>query len=184
MNRWYRRRHWIYAGLITLLGLEVFAFFGWVRQPTARPEVMQAQVAALEREVADLSVEVSRLQRVREQVPTLHPRLEAFVAEHFSSERSGFSIVAADLAGAASQAGVTLETVSYMSEAEEAQPELLRVEIRATVEGRYPNLLRYLEELERSPRFYLVDELEVVGARRRGLRLEMRLATYFRQATT
>jgi Tfp pilus assembly protein PilO len=182
MIRWYAQRYWIYAGLVAVLLLDAVIYFGSVLRPPMEPENAQAQVAALEREVGERSAEVSRLERVRDQLPQLRPRLDEFTSEHLPGERDGFSAVAADLQEAATRAGVALESVAYQSEEAEERPELLRVEIRVTVEGLYANLLGYLEELERSPRFYLIDELGVVGARGRGLRLEMTVATYFRRA--
>jgi hypothetical protein len=107
--------------------------------------------------------------------------LDVFATERLPAEQVGFSQVAADLQEAANQAGISLEAVTYQPRPQEQQPDLLRVEVSATLEGAYPSLLRYLEELEKSPQFYLINELAVVGARGRELKLELKLATYFRR---
>lgn len=183
MSRWYPYRHWIYTALVGLLVLDAGVYFGWVLRPPVAPETARAQLAALERETSERAAEVSRLEEVRKEVPQLRPRLDEFTTERLPPEQAGFSHVAADLQEAANQAGITLEAVSYQTRAQEQQPDLLRVEVSATLEGLYPSLLRYLEELEKSPQLYLIDELGVVGARGRALRLELKLATYFRRST-
>lgn len=184
MNHRYARRHWVYLGLVCLLLLDGLAYFGWVRHLAGFPETDAAQLISLEREVAGRAAEVARLRRVREQLPQLRPQLDKLTAESFLAERTGFSRVAAELEETANGAGVRVGRVAYQSQEEKARPELRRVEISSTVEGGYPNLLRYLEELERSPHFYLINELNVVGAEGGTVHVEMRLVTYFRRGTT
>ena len=184
MNRWYARRRWIYFGLVILLGVDGVVYFAWMRRPAVLSQADQAQVARLSQEVAEQAAEVARLGRVREQAPRLRPQLEQFAAEHFLTEQTGFSRVAAELEDAASQAEVRLGELSYETQVEKAQPDILRVEISTSMEGAYPNVLHYLEELERSPHFYLINELRVAGAEGGEVRLEMRLATYLRRSET
>jgi len=81
MSRWYAYRRWVYTALVVLLVLDAGVYFGWVQRPPMAPELARAQLAALEREVAERGAEVSRLQRVREQVPHLRPKLDAFTTE-------------------------------------------------------------------------------------------------------
>lgn len=184
MNRWYARRRWILLALVALLVADAGAYFGWVRRSAAQPESDPAQVARLSREVSERAATVAHLERVREQAPRLQPQLDKFAMERFLSERRGFSRVAGDLEEAASQARVRLGRVSYQTAEEKVQPNLLRVEITTSVEGEYANLLRYLEGLERSPRLYLINQLNLDRAQRGRVRLEMQLATYFRRRPT
>lgn len=184
MNRLYARRHWIYGLLATLLVLDAGVYFGWIRSSAMLGGIEPGQVAQLEELVAKQAAEVARLRRVRSQAPQLAPQLERFVTERFLPVRTGFSQVAEELEEAASPAGVRLGRVSYETEREREDPALERIAITSSVEGRYANLLRYLEELERSPHFYLIDELSVVGTQSGEVRLEMRLATYFRRGNT
>jgi hypothetical protein len=184
MNRWYQRRYWVYGGLIGVLVLDVVVYVSWLRRPLMLPGTGPARLQALEKEVAEHQSEVTRLERIRSQVPHLQPQLEGFATEHIPSEQVGFSGVALDLQEAASQAGVALESVSYKTEADRQQVDLLRVAVNATLAGGYPNLLRYLEGLERSPHFYLIDGLEVVGTQRGHLQLKMELITYFRRGVS
>ena len=181
MNRWYARRHRIAIGLLALLALDAAVYFGWVRRPAAEPELDPVRLERLTQEVSQLSAEVARLERVREQAPRFRPQLEKLAAERFLAERTGSSRVAAELEAAAQEAGVVLGRVSYESAPERVEPGLVRVDITTSVEGEYADLLRYLDELERSPHLYLLNELNVDGSQRGQVRLQMRLVTYFRR---
>lgn len=181
MNRWYARRRWIYGGLAALLALDAALYFGWLHRPVERAENDPAQLALLEQEVAERAAEVARLKRVREQAPQLNAQLNQFTDKHFLTERKGFAEVAAELEEAAKAAGARLSQVDYDNRAERDRPGLLRVEMRTGVEGSYLSLLRYLDALEHSPHFYLINELSVAGARGRRLQVQIHLATYFRQ---
>ncbi|MGH9812869.1 MAG: hypothetical protein ACRD4T_07005, partial [Candidatus Acidiferrales bacterium] len=63
------------------------------------------------------------------------------------------------------------------------RPEMLQLQINTSVEGSYANLLRFMEELERSPHFFLVQDLNVASQRGGEVKLEMTLLTYFRRGT-
>jgi len=182
MNRWYARRRLLVIAMLAVLVADAGLYFGWVRRPVTEASADPAQVARLADEVAGLRAEVARLARVRERAPQFGPELEKFSGQRFLSARTGWSRVWAELEASAREAGVRLGRVSYKMGEERAEPELLRVEISSSVEGQYAGLLRYLDELERSPHLYLINELTLESARGTDVRLQLRLATYFRRS--
>jgi len=182
MTRWYKQRRWIYAGLVLLLGLDAAVYFGWLKGSELSPAVAAARITQLERDVEPREAEVKRLRRVREMLPQARPTLASFVRERFPSERAGFSAVAVALSTAARSAGVQLENVSYRTRTDRTRAELVMVEVSADLQGGYSNLLRYLELLEQDPGFYLIEDLGVVSSQRGGLKLQMRLVTFFRRS--
>ena len=181
MNVWYRRRHWVYTVLVGLLLLDAGIYFGWLRRPATLPGFAEAMLSQLTRDVAVREAEVDRLRRIRERLPQIGPALTSFTAERFPLERAGYSGLASDLNAAAGKAGVRLENVTYKVETKQARADLLGVEVSADLQGGYQNLLRFLDALEQAEGFYLINELGVVSSQRGGLRLQMRLITYFRR---
>lgn len=181
MMQWYAHRRWIYLGLVILLALDAGVYFGWVSNPAVVAEADPAQVRQLELEVALLRIEVGRLERVQRQVPRMGRRNDGFVAEKFLSGEEAYAHVDAELFEAARAAGVQLSRVTFEESVEQQRPDLLRVEMVSNVEGTYANLLRYLHALERSPQFYLVTEMNLVGAAGGQIGLRIRMATYFRR---
>ncbi|MGH9788218.1 MAG: GspMb/PilO family protein [Candidatus Acidiferrales bacterium] len=181
MKGWYMRRRWIYWGLVVLMAAEVAAYVGWVRGLAERIEVDPATLMSFESEVTQRAAEVQRLRRVREQAPTAAPKLDAFAAERFWDEKEGYSRTLAELTEAARSSGVRVSATQYRENQLKERPEMLGVQLTTSVEGSYANLLRFMEELERSPHFYLVRDLNVATQRGGEVKLEMSLVTYFRR---
>lgn len=181
MNAWYQRRRWMYGGLVLLFVLDALVYAAWLRQPRSDPAGDQAAITALAEEVATCAAEVSRLERVRHQAPRLRPDLKKFVEERVLAERTGSSRIASELEEAASAVGVKLSQVKYNPEVDKQQPDLTRMVITTSIEGGYGNLLRFLAALERSPHFYLVNDLAVGSMRGGQIRIEMKLVTYLRR---
>lgn len=181
MTRWYAHRRWIYWGLALLIVADVFVYFGWVRDLAQRIQVDAAALASVETEVEQRGAEVARLRRVREQAPAAAPKLDAFARERFWDTSAGYSRTLAELTEAAKGSGARVSATQYRESKLKERPEMLQVQLSASVEGSYVNLLRFMEELERSPRFYLVRDLNVASERGGEVKLEMTLVTYFRR---
>ena len=181
MSRLYHWRQGLYWGLGLLVVANLVAYVGWLRGLAQRIVVDPAQIEQLEGEVAERTAEVERLKRVREAAPTAAPKLDAFVRERFWGETVGSARVAAELAETAGKASVQIGRAEYKTGALKERPEMVQVDIRTTIAGSYSDLLRFLEALEGSPRFYLIRELTVGETRAGQMRLEMNLVTYFRR---
>lgn len=184
MSRWYSRRQWIFGGLAVILALDAAVYFGWVRNPVVVADADPEQVELLSQEVAELAAEVERLERVQVQAPQLGPELEQFLAERFLEEETAFSQVNAELNQAARTSGVVLSRLTLDTEEEKEHPDLLRVEVLVQVQGRYSNLLGYLQELERTEHLYLISQLGVLVAESNRLQVQMQIATFLRRSQT
>jgi len=181
MKRWYARRRWVYWGLVLLIAADVAVYVGWVRGLAQRTLVDPATLAALETEVGERAAEVARLHRVRQQAPTAAPKLDAFARERFWSQAEGYSRTLAELSETAKSAGVRVSGTQYRESQFKERPEMIQLQLGASIEGSYVNLLSFMEELERSPHFYLVQDLSVASQRGGEVKLEMTLVTYFRR---
>jgi type IV pilus assembly protein PilO len=59
---------------------------------------------------------------------------------------------------------------------------LQRVEIDVDVSGDYQQLVRFINSLERSKTFFIVDDLELAGEQSGTVKLRIKLETYLRTA--
>lgn len=185
MHRFYARRRWVYAALVAVLALDAGIYFGWVENPEMVAEADPQQVATLEAEVERLQANVDLLEGNQARAPQLEPEMNRFVAEWFLPEKSSSSQLYADLNEAARAAGVVLGQVQSSPERDQAnRSDLVPWEITATVQGRYVNLLHYLQRLEKTPRMYLISSLSVAAAQGNQLRVNMRLSTYVRRGAS
>lgn len=177
-----RNRQRMYWGvLLALLVLDAAVYFFWVR-PARHARLDPGEVAALEREVERLETEVARLERIERALPRATRELDGFVQQHFVPAGAGSSALVSELERAAAEAGVRAGRVDFHPRPVRDRPELTRLEITTTVEGSYANLLRFLDALERSGNFCLLDRLSLVAGTRGGsLKLDLGLTTYLRR---
>jgi len=168
-----------------LLAADLVVYLVLLRPPgvAARPET--EALASLEQQVAQIAQEVQRLRRIEQELPATRKQLDDFLARRFLSQDAGYSRVVDELERAATDSGVRPGRADFRTHSVREQPELVREEITTTVEGGYVNLLRFLEHLERSPNFYLLERLGLVSSAASGsLKLDLTIHTYFRQART
>jgi hypothetical protein len=59
---------------------------------------------------------------------------------------------------------------------------LIQVDITTAVEGDYGSLVQFLDKLEHSDNFYVLDNLALASDTQGKLRLNVQLRTYFRTA--
>ena len=63
---------------------------------------------------------------------------------------------------------------------EEREQELVKLEATLAIEGGYSNLVHFINRLEQSQLFWIIDSLNVSGSVSRELRLNLQMETYFR----
>lgn len=181
---------WRTYGIFWLVVALLLAADGVIYLVLLRPQRSPARteidaVADLEHRVAQAVQEVQRLRRITQELPATRKQLDDFLAQRFLSQDTGFSVVVDELESAAADSGVRPGRASFRSYPIREYPEVVRMEITTTVEGGYVSLLRFLEHLERSANFYLLDRLGLVSTATSGtLKLDLTIQTYFRQART
>ena len=96
--------------------------------------------------------------------------------------RGTFSELLTELGEAATAAGVEMRETDYASEAIAGNESYGMVSVTANFRGRYENLVRLLNRLDRSSEFLIVESL---GARPRedtgDLQISMRIDTFVRE---
>ncbi len=90
-----------------------------------------------------------------------------------------YSDVAAQLGAIAKRTGVRLSRASYVQAAPENGVTELRID--ASVSGEYRALAEFINGLERSHVFFLIENLSLSGAQNGLVNVQMRLGTYLRE---
>jgi len=182
-----RRGWWVYFSLLAALVVADTGVYWFVVRPQEVTPLDAEALAELGRQVAQAEAEVTRLKRIEQALPTAGKDLSQFGARHFHAERTGSSALLAAFERAADDVGVRPGRVEFRSYELKDRSELVRMEIRTTVEGGYRNIVQFLETLERSANFYLVERLGLVASQARGsggdLQLSLKLSTYLRRGS-
>ena len=135
------------------------------------------QMQSLWRTLQTKTRDVEPLRGLDKKVVVARGQIDVFYRDRLPSEDSA---IADSLGKLASTSGVKIGAVKYKI----ADPEpvgLRQVSIEADFSGDYLQLVRFLNELERSKLFFLVDSVELGGGEQGGVvKLGMKLETYLK----
>jgi Tfp pilus assembly protein PilO len=103
-----------------------------------------------------------------------------FARERFLDRGTAFSAMVSDLEKLATESQLKPLTVSYGLKDEAKQPDFVNVSVNIALEGAYPDIVRFINRLEQSQLFWVIDSVNVSGstAPGRGLRLNLTMETY------
>jgi Tfp pilus assembly protein PilO len=121
----------------------------------------------------------ARLERFRAELPADEKQWDEFFTNHFHPAGAGYSAVSEDLGGLSRAAGLRADSISFHQHAPDARG-LMQVDITTAVEGDYDGLVQFLNKLEHSGNFYVLDSLALASSSQGKLRLNVQLRTYFR----
>ena len=176
------KRQLVVAGLVLLAIFNVGFWLLAVEPAATRTADREAAVAALESQVQQKRESVAKLRASSERVATARDEGDELLEElTFDRERT-FSELLTELGDAATAAGVEMRETDYASEAIAGNEKYGMVSVTANFRGRYENLVRLLNRLDRSSDFLIVESL---GARPRedtgDLQISMRIDTFVRE---
>lgn len=119
----------------------------------------RAQVENLRRLVRDRTVQVDRLSSRVQKVQTARTEGDKLLDSIAMVRRSAYSSIVSELDDAAKKAGVELKDRSLNLDPIEGSDTLSMVTVTQGLEGNYENLVRFLNLLDRSERFLIIDSL-------------------------
>jgi len=144
-------------------------------------EAQAHNLRALKYQYAVMSKDVRHAQDIERRLPEIQEQCDTFFKEQLSPAADGYSSVVADLGTIAGKAGLRTTGVSY-NQQPVTDRGVIEVEVAATVEGNYPSLVRFINGLERSDSFYLLDKLVLASSTGGSIKLTLELRTYFRSS--
>ena len=169
-----RRKVQIAIGTLLVLDIAAAAllFSPLVGSQRSRSEQMQSLWKTLQVKTR----EVEPLRGLDKKVVVAHDQIDDFYKSRLPNEDSA---IADALGKLAADTGVKIGGIKY--KIEDADPVGLRpVTIDADFAGNYLQLVRLVNELERSKLFFLVDSVELGGAQAGLVKLQMKLETYLK----
>lgn len=170
-------KKWTRWALGLLLALDATLLF--VNWRDGGVEAQAQNLRALKYQFAVMSKDVRHAQDIEKRLPEIQQQCDTFFKDQLSPSSGGYSAIVADLGEIARRAGLRTSGVSYNQQPVKDR-EVIEVEVAATVEGDYPSLVRFINGLERSESFYLLDKLALASTTEGSIKLTLELRTYFR----
>jgi Tfp pilus assembly protein PilO len=122
----------------------------------------------------------ARLERFRSELPADEKQWDDFFGTHFQPAGQGYSAISEDLGKLSRSSGLESDSITFRQHEPDARG-LMELEISTAVEGDYDSLVKFLDKLEHSDNFYVLDGLTLGSSSGTGkLRLNLQLRTYFR----
>jgi Tfp pilus assembly protein PilO len=182
MNRQRPWRAWkkvIGYSLVALLAVDLGLIFILWQSSREGVEDMRAQRNRLETEAKLLQADVARGEKIRASLPAVGKDCDGFYRDAFLDSAVGYSSIESDLGEIASKAGLKTTSIN-LSQKEVKSRGVTQVVITDSVEGDYPAIIHFINGLERSKYFYLLNDLRLDSASTGGINLRLELRTYFR----
>jgi len=164
-----------------LVAVNLVAAYFMVRPPGGSPEELQA-------EVRDTTAKLHQQRAVLERTKVLVGKIESgrqqgdrFLAQYFLPSGIAYSTVFADLIDLAKDAQMKTKESTYNVEEIDGSDTLSTMTITQSLEGTYPQLIHFINALDKSQRLLVVESLQATPQASGGLAVQMKLQTYVRE---
>jgi hypothetical protein len=137
------------------------------------------ELRLLRQQRALLAADIARAKKIRAVLPDVDRNSSTFFQQSLMPAQSGYSQLSDNFGALARSAGVRTGNIAYHDGIPDKHG-VVEVEITATVSGEYPNIVHFINGLEHSATFYVLDSLTLSAGSAGGLGLNLHLRTYFR----
>jgi Tfp pilus assembly protein PilO len=166
-------------GAVAAANLVVFLL---LTEPLHRlSRVRQAEWQAMEQRLEQRQRSVERLERQVERLERQSANLAQFYDVILADKVSRMTAIQRSIRALAAQFNVNPESVSY-GPSYLPVPDLVQFDISFPLRGSYENLRQFVQRVESSEHFLIIDDISLADAREGGvsLSLNVRMHTYFR----
>jgi len=167
------------------LGVLLLATIGaaWIVMypPGGSADDIQQQLSALESQTAARRALLASTRQHVAAVEQGRTEGEKFLNEYFLARRTAYSTLLSELVEAAARAKIKPKEHAYATEPIEGSDSLSMMSISANYEGTYANLMRFVHEIDRSPRLLIIEALNAAPEQSGGtLNVSMKIDTFVR----
>ena len=119
--------------------------------------------AALETQLSQMQARVAMDRKLVDKVQIARRQGDDFLTKYFMNRRITSSMVASELVRCATTAGIKAGAQTYAYEDIEGSSDLQMYTINAGFEGTYANLTKFIDLLDKSPLFLIIEDMQTAG---------------------
>jgi Tfp pilus assembly protein PilO len=138
-----------------------------------------AQLSQLQQRLASSRVLVNKVNTARTQG-------DQFLGQYFTSEATTASTILAELTQTAKDAGIRMGTAQCSYEPIEGSDTLKMLSTQVGFEGTYANLTKFVNLLDKSPRFMIIESMQAAAPQQQGgqsLNVTLKIDTFVKGAS-
>lgn len=165
------------ANLVAAVVL-VKPFGGSADDLRAQQRSLDAQLTTLKKRLADTAKLVDKVQNARQAG-------DEFLGNYFMDEPTSSAIILQELTGASKDAGITMGQAQFNREQIEGSDTMLMLTTQVGFEGSYANLTKFINLLDKSPRFLIIENMQAAAPPQQGgqkLSVTLKIDTFIREA--
>jgi type IV pilus assembly protein PilO len=146
-------------------------------------EDLDRQLSATRVQLAQRQADVQRLRTMAAKVEKARREGDRFLDQSFVSRAKASSTIVAEVTRAAKQVGLRPREHSFVFEPVEGSDTLSMMTVNGNYEGTYNNLVSFLNLLDRSPRFLIIEYLQASPQQQSAgvLNVSIKLNTFVRE---
>jgi type IV pilus assembly protein PilO len=148
------------AALGTLLFLNIVAALILFKPWGGSADDLERQLAAMRSQLPRQQAALAKIKALVQKVERARVEGEQFMAKYMLNGRSTYSSLVGELDRAAERVSLKPKERQFSLEPIEGSDTLGMMTISAKYEGAYPNLTKFINELDRSPRFLIIESLQ------------------------
>lgn len=168
---------WHYAGLAVLVllvaGLAVMVGLDWAATNSRSTDAL----AGKQIELKALSMETAPLRGLDKRVAESRAQMLDFYAKRIPASYSSFATRIGELEV---KSGVRLSRLQYAQGP--AGPDLTEITMDAGISGEYPQIMRFVNGMERDQTFFVIRTMTLTGQQGGLVNLRLRVSTWLRSA--
>jgi len=150
--------------------------------PGGSAEDLERQLAGLQSQAMTRQATLERARQHASAVERGRAEGDQFLGEYFLGSRTASSTVLSELDAAASAAKITQREHAFSLEPIEGSNSLSMMSVTAAYTGKYADLMRFVHELDRSPRLLIIESLSAAPQQNSDvLSVSMKLNTFIRE---
>jgi Tfp pilus assembly protein PilO len=172
-------RRQVKAALVIMGALDVLAVIVYFSPLVSSELSRRTHLDELWRQLQQKTREVQPLRGLDKKIPIAQKEIDQFYKDRLPSQDSAISDAVGKLA---SENGVKIASIKYAVKDPEPVG-VSPVEIEADMSGDYLQLVRFINALERSQLFFLVDSVSLAGEQGGMVKLQVKMATYLKTGT-
>jgi Tfp pilus assembly protein PilO len=145
--------------LVMLLAGNLVALFFVVRPPGGSPSELRQQLDDMRAQVKQRQALLTRTRILAGKIEAGRSQGEEFLVQYFLPRRLAFSTILAELSEAALQSKVKPKESSFGTEPVDGTDNYSMMQISANFEGKYEDLLQFVNLLDKSKRLLIIEGL-------------------------
>jgi Tfp pilus assembly protein PilO len=171
-----KTRRKVKTALVVMGAVDVIALIVYFSPLVSSELSRRTHLDELWRELQLKTREVQPLRGLDKKIPIAQKQIDQFYNDRFPSKDS---VISEALGKLASETGVKIANIKYSVKDPEPVG-VSPVEIEADMSGDYLQLVRFINALERSQTFFLVDSVSLAGEQGGLVKLQVKMETYLK----